>query len=220
MNVPYPMTAAKHTRIKICGITTLEAAHAAADAGAHAIGFIFAEDSPRYIDPDAAFDLMQQLPPFLATVSVTRDLDVDDFTDIEEVCPTLYSQLHGEEPQRVVQACGPDIIKAVAFDAANPAATIANINKWANVPEVCAILIDAPTPGAGKPLDWTALKPCMDLVTTPIILAGGLTPDNVAEAIRTLRPWGVDVSSGVEAERGVKDLKKIEAFCAAVRGAD
>lgn len=208
------------TRIKICGITDLDAAHCAADAGADAIGFIFVEDSPRFIEPEDAFELMQQLPPFLATVGVTRDLSTDDFGDIEEVCPTLYSQLHGDEPERVVRACGPDIIKGVKIDPTNPTSIAADLQRWSGVEEVAAILVDAPMPGAGKPFDWSALKPFMDLVTTPIILAGGLTPENVGEAIAMLKPWGVDVSSGVEVERGVKDHAKIEAFCRAVRRAD
>jgi phosphoribosylanthranilate isomerase len=208
------------TRIKICGITTLDAARCAADAGADAIGFVFVEDSPRAIDPDDAFDIMHALPPFLASVGVTRDLDADEFADIEEVCPTLYSQLHGDEPERVVRACGPDVIKAVKVDPTNPGAIAADFQRWAGIEEVCAILVDAPNPGAGTPFDWKLLKPFMDLVTTPIILAGGLTPENVGQAIAMLRPWGVDVSSGVESERGVKDLAKIEAFCKAARRAD
>ncbi len=208
------------TRIKICGIRDIHSAHTAADAGADAIGFVFVESSPRFISPEEAFEIMGALPPFLATVGVTQNLDVDDFTDIEEVCPTLYSQLHGDEPERDVRACGPDVIKGIIFDPANPSAVAAQLQRWANVEEVCAVLIDAPMPGAGAPFDWNLLEPFMDLVNIPIILAGGLTPDNVGEAIRTLRPWGVDVSSGVESQRGIKDEAKIEAFCEAVRRAD
>lgn len=208
------------TRIKICGITDLDAARCAGECGADAVGFVFVEDSPRAIDPDEAFDIMHALPPFLISVGVTRDLDSEDFAAIEEVCPTLYSQLHGDEPERVVRACGPDILKAVRVDSKDPGALAATIQRWAGVDEVAAILVDAPSPGEGRTFDWAVLAPCMDLVHTPIILAGGLTPDNVGEAIKLLRPWGVDVSSGVERERGVKDHELIAAFCDAVRRAD
>lgn len=205
------------TRVKICGIRDIDTALAAADAGADAIGLVFAEGSPRHVEPEDAYDIMTSLPPFVASVGVFRDQSVDEFSDIEEVCPTLYTQLHGNEDARTVKACGPDVIKAIAFDEA----TIeAELMKWAGVEEVCAILIDALTPGEGRAFDWAKLRHAMDLVVTPIIIAGGLTPENVGECIRTLRPFGVDVSSGVERERGVKDPALIEQFCAAVRRAD
>ena len=205
------------TRIKICGIRDVDSALAAAEAGADAIGLVFAKQSPRVVEPEDAFDIMSALPPFVASVGVFRDHSVDDFADIEEQCPTLYSQLHGEEDVRTVKACGPDVIKAISFDEK----TIqAELFKWAALDEVCAILIDAKTPGNGEAFDWRLLQPYIDTVTTPIIIAGGLTPANVCECIRELRPWGVDVSSGVERERGEKDEELMAAFCDAVREAD
>ncbi|HLP85616.1 MAG TPA: phosphoribosylanthranilate isomerase [Phycisphaerales bacterium] len=205
------------TRIKICGIRDVDSAIAAAEAGADAIGLVFAKQSPRFVEPDDAFDIMSALPPFVSSVGVFRDHSVDEFADIEELCPTLYSQLHGSEDVRTVKACGPDVIKAIAFDEN----TIqAELFKWAALDEVCAILIDASTPGAGEAFDWKKLEPFVDTVTTPVIIAGGLTPENVGECIRVLRPWGVDVSSGVERERGVKDEALMQAFCDAVREAD
>jgi phosphoribosylanthranilate isomerase len=205
------------TRIKVCGVRDADIAKAAADAGADAIGLVFVPDSPRFIEGEAAYAIMASLPPFVASVGVFKDADVDEFADVEEVCPTLFSQLHGDEDVLTVRACGPDVIKAIRFDSG----TIeADLVRWASVDEVCAILIDASEPGSGTAFDWQLLRPAMELVTTPIIIAGGLRPDNVGECIRTLRPWGVDVSSGVESSRGVKDAQLIEAFCRAVREAD
>ncbi|MFO0832817.1 MAG: phosphoribosylanthranilate isomerase [Phycisphaerales bacterium] len=203
------------TRVKICGVRDVETAQAAAAAGADAIGLVFVEESPRYVDPDSAFEVMSALPPFVASVGVFRDIDVDGFADIEGLCPTQYTQFHGDEDVATVKGCGPDVIKAVRFD---PLTIARDLLKWASLDEVCAVLVDAPTPGAGQAFDWRELEPHMGLITKPIILAGGLTPDNVAEAVRVLRPYAVDVSSGVESERGVKDTGKIRAFCAAVRG--
>jgi phosphoribosylanthranilate isomerase len=205
------------TRIKVCGITEITALQACAHHGVDAIGFVFAADSPRVIDPEDAFALTAHLPALMSTVGVFRDLDVDAFCDIEEICPTIYSQLHGEEDIDTVVRCGPDIIKGIAFD---PKTIGRELMKWASVDEVCAILIDAKTPGAGEAFDWEQLKPSMSMVNKPIIIAGGLTPENVGACIRTLRPFGVDVSSGVESARGVKDVKKIATFCEAVQRAD
>lgn len=205
----------QRTRIKICGVRDVETALAAAEAGADAVGFVFVEDSPRFIEPEDAFEVMSALPPFVASVGVFKDIDVDGFADIEGVCPTQYTQFHGDEDVATVKGCGPDVIKAVKFD---PQTIARDLLKWASLDEVSAVLVDAPTPGAGVKFDWCELEPHMGLITKPIILAGGLTPENVAEAVRVLRPYAVDVSSGVESERGVKDVGRIRAFCQAVDG--
>lgn len=205
------------TRIKVCGVTDSDTIRACAENGVDAIGFVFVEDSPRLIDPEEAFALTACLPAFVSSVGVFRDASVDDFADVEELCPTIYTQFHGDEDVDTVVRCGPDIIKGIAFD---PQTIGRELMKWGSYDEVCAILIDASTPGAGKAFDWQQLAPFMQLVTKPIIIAGGLTPENVGEAVRLLRPYGVDVSSGVESERGVKDVRKIAAFCEAVRRAD
>lgn len=204
------------TRIKICGIRTAEIAQAAVEAGADAVGFMFVRSSPRAIDPDDAAAIMWGLPPMVTTVGVFMNASVDAFADIEERCPTHYAQLHGNEDVPTVRACGP-AIKAVRYDAA----TIrSELERWDALDEVDAILVDGSAGGEGASFDWPGLKAAMVGVGTPIILAGGLTPENVGHAIRAVRPFAVDVSSGVERERGVKDPALIEAFCKAVRQAD
>lgn len=210
------------TRIKICGIQDIESAHAACDAGADAIGFIFASGSPRLIDPDTAFEIMMRLPPLVQTVSVTRDLSVDAFSELEQMCPTNLSQLHGSESERTVRACGPNVVKAFKFD---EVVIDTQLSRWGAVEEVDAVLIDGSEGGTGTTLDWAALadhlaKARQNGFDKPVFLAGGLDPDNVTEAIRVVRPFAVDVSSGVESAPGVKDLGAIRAFGAAVRAAD
>lgn len=205
------------TRIKICGIRTEEALFAAADAGADAVGFVFVPSSPRSIDPQGAFELMGLLPAFVASVGVFVDPDPDDFADIEAICPTAHVQLHGTEDERLVSALGPGVIKAVRFE---PETIRVDMERWGRCDDVGAILVDAPTPGAGVAFDWKALAPLVEACEKPVILAGGLTPESVGEAVRIVRPYAVDVSSGVERERGVKDAALIEAFCDAVRRAD
>lgn len=205
------------TRIKVCGITTPDMAGAAVDAGADAVGFVFVENTPRYIDPDDATEIMFGLPPMVSAVGVIRDLDVDQFCELEQRCPTQLMQLHGKEPVDLVKQCGPGVIKAFRFDNATIASQLA---RWNEVDEVDAVLIDGSDGGTGERFDWNALASHLDGFEKPILLAGGLDADNVADAIRTIRPYAVDVSSGVESSPGVKDPAKITAFCAAVRAAD
>lgn len=205
------------TRIKICGIRDEEALYAAIDAGADAVGFVFVQASPRHVRPEQAFDLMGLLPPMVVGVGVFQDMSVDDFGDIEQICPVHHAQLHGSEDAETVEDCGPDVIKAVRFGSET---FERDLVRWDEDENVAAILVDGPSAGSGEALDWAAVARATERVVKPLILAGGLTPANVAEAVRTVRPYAVDVSSGVERERGVKDLAKIEAFCDAVRRAD
>jgi phosphoribosylanthranilate isomerase len=205
------------TRIKICGIRDEESALTAADAGADAVGFMFVRTSPRFIDPQDAYGIMAGLPPMVSSVGVFANPTVDEFSDVEEACPTIYSQLHGDEDVQLVRSCGPDVIKAVRFSEATIARDLAH---WDEVEEVCAILIDGTRPGEGVAFDWSLLTPHLEGVSKPIILAGGLNAENVGAAIREVRPYGVDVSSGVERERGIKDPALIEEFCLAVQAAD
>lgn len=208
------------TRIKVCGVRSVATARAAAAAGADAVGFVFHKASPRHIEPEAAWAIVGSLPPFMSTVSLFVDASLERFCDTEEQCPTDLSQLHGDEDEERVVECGPNVIKAVRFDAGTIGAELA---RWDAVVEVAAILVDGSAGGEGKRLDWGALAPFVRSRgddAKPIILAGGLTPENVGEAISVVRPWGVDVSSGVESSPGVKDAGLIRRFCEAVRRAD
>ncbi len=205
------------TRIKICGITDEESLFAAADAGADAVGFVFHPKSRRYIDPADAFDLISFLPPFVSSVGLYVDAKVDVFSDIEEICPTDRVQLHGDESEDTVRRCGPSVIKAIRFD---PATIERDLTKWSKLEEVDAILVDGSSGGAGTTFDWSALAKVKSASTKPLIIAGGLTHENIAEAIRAVRPYAVDVSSGVESEPGVKSAELMQKFCNAVRQAD
>ena len=143
------------TRIKICGIRDAGAAHTAAEAGADAIGFVFARSSPRFIEPADAALIMGDLPPFLVTVGLFVDPSLDDFVGAEEQCPTHYTQFHGAEPEPLVRQCGPDIIKAVRFNAGTIEADLA---KWGRIEEVAAVLVDGSAGGMGEAFDWAALR--------------------------------------------------------------
>lgn len=205
------------TRVKVCGIGSQEAAMAAVEAGADAIGFIFVEGTARYIEPERAAGIMFSLPPFVSTVGVVRDLDVERFCDLEHICPAQTMQLHGKEPVDVVQQCGPGVIKAFKYEDA----TIGSqLRRWGKVEEVDAVLIDGSDGGEGTAFDWARLVPHLEGFAKPVIIAGGIDAETVGEVISTLRPYAVDVSSGVEDAPGVKNPEKIARFCAAVRAAD
>ncbi len=200
------------TRIKICGITTPDMAAFAADAGADAIGIVYAPGSPRQVLPGLAAQIARALPPMVSAVGVFRNP-----TDPEVMnWRGEWVQLHGSETEtqasRLVMQHR-KVIKGIAFDAPT-------IMRWDHCPHIAALLIDSAAPGSGKAFDHAALAMLMPALKTPVILAGGLTPDNVGEAIHAIRPFGVDVSSGVESSKGVKDAGLIRAFCEAVRAAD
>lgn len=206
------------TRVKVCGITSFDDAAAAVEIGADAVGFVMVPDTPRSIEPDDAAEILDALPPFVTAVGVVRDLDVDTYCEYEQRCPCHLMQLHGKETEKTVAACGPGVIKAFRYD---PATIRSQLERWGAIDEVDAVLIDGSDGGAGQAFDWYELA---EILPTDyeklVIIAGGLNPGNVGDAIRAIRPWAVDVSSGVEAEPGVKQPDKIEAFMRAVRDAD
>ncbi len=208
------------TRVKICGVRDLEGALAAVEAGADALGFNFIESSPRRVTAEAALEVARFLPPFVTKVALFAAPTVDGLLEVGEVFPFDVLQLHGEEDEAAVRACreiGLPILKAVRFDAA----TIeTEIDRWNAVGEIDALLVDGSTGGKGTRFDWSALARVQERSAHPIVVAGGLTPANVGVAVRELRPYAVDVSSGVERERGVKDPELMDSFCRAVRQAD
>jgi phosphoribosylanthranilate isomerase len=205
------------TRVKVCGITSYDDAMYAVDAGADAIGFIFVENTPRFIEPEKAAGIMFSLPPFVSTVGVVRDLDVDAFCDLEQMCPAHSMQLHGKEPVDVVRQCGPGVIKAFKYE---DATINSQLTRWGKVDEVDALLVDGSEGGEGTSFDWAKLQSQTERYPKPIIIAGGIDADNVTRVIETLNPYGVDVSSGVEDAPGKKNAEKIARLCAAVRAAD
>jgi len=202
------------TRVKICGITNLEDALFATEAGADALGFIFYAQSPRCIAPDRAREIILRLPPFMAKVGVFVNDELDRVREIMAYCHLDYAQLHGDETPEQVAALAPRAIKAVRV---RSAADVERLSAY----QAAAYLLDAYHPtkpgGTGETWDW-------ELATAakrygPLILAGGLTPQNVAAAIKRVRPHAVDVSSGVEAAPGIKDHHKVQRFIIAAKGA-
>jgi phosphoribosylanthranilate isomerase len=182
-------------QIKICGIKTLEHALTAEAAGADAIGFIFVPNTKRFIAPEAARVISKGLGPFVARVGVFRHATLDEILRIRDMACLNAVQLHGHEPHEFVAALEQvvPVIQAVPFSSSLP--------------------LEA---GSGQAFDWASFD-TSSLHGRRWLLAGGLNPDNVAQAVGVLEPWGVDVSSGVETE-GVKDHAKISAFVAAARG--
>jgi phosphoribosylanthranilate isomerase len=194
--------------IKICGVTRVEDAQAAVAAGARAIGFVFWRESPRFIDPYRARQIVATLPPFVTPVGVFVNQPVDFVSGVVSLARLGAVQLHGDETIEYTAAMPVPVIKAVVVgDTA--------IDSW---PERVIVLLDAHDRvrrgGTGTTIDWTAAAAAA--ARRPILLAGGLTPDNVADAVVQVRPFGVDVSSGVERAAGVKDHVRIQSFCEAV----
>ncbi|MBW1992779.1 MAG: phosphoribosylanthranilate isomerase [Deltaproteobacteria bacterium] len=201
-------------RIKICGITNLADALLAAGLGAHALGFIFYEKSPRYVAPDEARQIIRQLPPFVATVGVFVDEDPGRVREIASLAGLDWLQLHGSESPDYCRGLSARVIKGFRVKGEEISAQVR-----AYQGTVQAFLLDAYRPGTpggtGATFDWHLAKQVKRY--GPIILAGGLNPENVAEAIRTVRPWAVDVASGVEASPGKKDRQKLREFIETVK---
>lgn len=204
------------TRIKICGLRDVPTALEAAQSGADAIGLVFYSASSRAIAPDAARQIVAELPAFVASVALFLDADASDVRHvIHQVSPNLL-QFHGSESPEFCRSFDMPYMRAV------PMAGETKLTDWfSQYADARALLLDGHAPGeaggSGQSFDWNQSLPGDG---PPIILAGGLQPDNVAQAIRTARPYGVDVSSGVESARGVKDKNKIQAFIDAVHRVD
>ncbi len=199
------------TRIKICGITSMAMAEVAVEAGADAIGLVFIDDSPRAVLPGAAYRIAASLPPFVSAVGVFCDPPDPEL----KAWPGRWVQLHGNETEHQLRRVAQTkrTVKGFRFDPDQ-------VWRWDRCDHADALLIDGSAGGRGSAFHHSDLAELMPRTHKPVILAGGLTPQNVGEAIRIVRPFGVDVSSGVEKSRGVKDPKLIRRFCEAVRKAD
>jgi phosphoribosylanthranilate isomerase len=204
------------TAVKICGITRVEDALAAAHAGAHAIGLIFAAESPRRVSTSIARKVVEALPPFVTPVALFVDpqaAEVDRV--IGEVGPQLL-QFHGDEAPDFCVRFSVPYIKVARVGPGVDLLQYAGRHRAAK-----GLLLDAFVEGSrggtGSTFDWSLIPANLPL---PLILAGGLDPDNVGDAVRRVRPWAVDVSSGVETAKGIKDAARIAAFIRGVRDAD
>ena len=203
------------TRVKICGITRVEDARAAADAGADAIGLVFYPPSPRFLSHERARDLRNALPPFVMPVALFVNPSREEVDAVlERVRPSML-QFHGEEAPDFCAQFGVPYVKACrvrrGLDLLEYLRPFSGAAGW---------LLDSHVEeygGVGESFDWS-LVPAKR--SRPLILSGGLTRENVREAVRRVRPWAVDVSSGVESAKGIKDAAKIAAFIAEVRNAD
>jgi len=201
-----------HLFVKICGISTPVAAEAVVEAGADAIGFVFAPGSPRFVTAEQVLSLTQGLASQIETVGVFRNQPIDEVIATARRADVATVQLHGDESDADF-----DRLRAEGFGTIR-AISVEDYRRRSLAGELRAderLLIDAVTPGAGATFDPALLEGTA--LPESWVLAGGLTTDNVAELVRTLQPGGVDVSSGVEASRGVKDLARIRDFVAAAR---
>jgi len=204
-----PATRGNSTLIKICGIRSAEMAAVAVDAGADAIGLVIEiPDSPRTLTLDEAEAIAASLPPRIMKIAVVRDSD----PEIADRWRATWFQLHGVEDEQTVArfARTKHVMRGFRFD-------VDQVLRWDACPDVDILLVDGSTGGTGEAFRHEQLVALMPKITKPVVLAGGLTPDNVADAIATVRPFAVDVSSGVESAPGVKDGDLVRRFCAAVR---
>ena len=200
-------------RCKICGITRVEDALAAVDAGADAIGLVFYAKSPRAVTVPQAQAILAALPPFVTTVGLFVDSERSELNAILDVLPLDLLQFHGDESPAACEGFRRPYIKALRVKQGDDIA--ARIGQYGSA---AGVLLDTFVPGVpggtGEAFDWSLVPHGLRM---PIILAGGLTPENVRAAIEQVRPYAVDVSGGVEASKGLKDSDKIHAFVRAVR---
>jgi len=201
------------TRIKCCGMTRVEDALLAARLGADAIGLVFSARSKRQVTLDRAREIVAALPPLVTTVALFMDDDAERVRQVlDEVRPTLL-QFHGNESDDWCAQFGRPFLKAVAMGEG-----VAALSRLYDYPHAAGLLLDGHAAGevggSGKTFDWSLLPRGL---AQPVILAGGLHAGNVGEAVRAMRPWAVDVASGVESAPGIKDPHKLEAFIRAVR---
>lgn len=201
-------------RVKICGITRAEDLHAACKAGADALGFVFYARSPRHLEIAQAAALVAQLPPFVQSVGLFVDAEPAFVEAVLKEVPLDLLQFHGSEAPEQCRYHGRPYLKAVRMREGTDL-----VKYCADFDDARALLLDAYVPGVpggtGERFDWDLIPTGLSL---PIVLSGGLAPDNVAQAVTAVRPWAVDVSSGVEAAPGIKDAARVAAFIAQAKG--
>ena len=200
--------------VKICGITSMQDAEAAVEAGADSLGFVFWPKSPRFIDPHRARAIVSNLPPFVVPVGVFVNQPAAPVRGVAALVRLGAVQLHGDEDVLYVAGMDYPVIKAVSIERGDETD---RIDSW---PRRTMLLLDVHDPmsrgGTGRTIDWSAAAPIAARRRT--LLAGGLTPDNVAQAVARVQPYGIDVSSGVECSPGVKDHARIRALFEALHG--
>jgi len=203
-----------NTRIKICGITNVEDALYAVEAGADALGFVFYAKSPRCVTPQQAQRIVAALPPFVSTVGLFVNESIPHIRRVMAAARLDVVQLHGDEQP---DDCLIEPLRVIKALRVKDASSLEGADRF----QVSALLLDAWSDkgygGTGEQFDWQLIKQLT--ANRPLVLAGGLNPDNVATAVREVRPYAVDVSSGVEVEPGKKDHQKVAEFICRVRNA-
>ncbi len=203
-------------KIKICGITSEQDAHKSVALGADALGFVFYDQSPRHIEPPAARRIIQTLPPFVLAVGVFVNQPLETVRRIVDDCGLALAQIHGDETPAYCESLDRPVLRAIRLKDRRSFLSLAEYKGRAGVR---GFVVDAFSPnsygGTGQTVDWALAGEAAK--AAPVLLAGGLTPHNVREAIEQVRPYGVDVSSGVEASPGRKDPEKLATFIQAVR---
>ena len=201
------------TRVKFCGITRAQDASLAVALGVDALGFVFHPNSPRYIEPEDAASIIAALPPFVTSVGLVVDRTVADVEQIIATTSIDIVQCHGEEPAADCESLSRPYIKAIRVKADTDVGALAR-----SYPHARAILLDAYVPGvpggSGQRFDW---RQAQTEIVQPLIIAGGLDPENVDSAITQLSPYAVDVSSGIESSPGLKDTGKMTEFMQNIR---
>ena len=203
------------TRIKICGLTRPQDVRAAVECGADAVGFVFYAPSPRAVSIEQAAELVALLPPFVTAVGLFVNATPAEVEAVLARVPLQLLQFHGDEAESDCARYGRPWIKAARM---RPGVDLLEFSTFH--PRASGILVDTFVEGyggGGRTFDWSLIP---EGFARPLVLSGGLDIDNVAEAVRRVRPWAVDVSSGVESAKGIKDAAKIAAFIAGVRHAD
>jgi phosphoribosylanthranilate isomerase len=204
------------TAVKVCGVTRAEDALSAAQAGAHAIGLVFYRPSPRYVTPEVAREIVRVLLPFVTAVGLFVDASAVEVRAAIAVAGVGLLQFHGSETPEFCSQFGVPYIKAVRV---RPGTDLLQYAR--DYHDAKALLLDAYVEGThggtGQSFDWSVIPRTLPV---PVVLSGGLNPQNVTGAIQQVRPWAVDVSSGVESAPGIKDAAKIAAFMSGVRNAD